>query len=167
MFSSLLGEIWYKWFYKQHGLLSDDAHRSCFLLFSAKHWCRGCYIYTVSGNEAGSFQTWQSSTQNRIGDKNWQVGSVITLVFCFEYQSDLPFRYKTDKMRSAPCQLLVICVIVCAALDNGNVVCLFVFFQIQSSYRVYVCLNSEMLYRFYVMYFVCQQRNSFGTTISV
>ena len=128
MFSSVLGEIWYKWFYKQHGLLSDDAHRSCFLLFSAKHWCRDCYIYTVSGNEAGSFQTLQTSTQNAlIGDKNWQVGSVITLVLCFAYQSDLPFRYRMDKMRSAPCQLLVICVIVCAALDNGNVVCVFFF----------------------------------------
>ena len=126
------------------------------------------YKQYVSGNEAGSFQTLQTSTQNAlIGDKNWQVGSVITLVFCFAYQSDLPFRYRMDKMRSAPCQLLVICVIVCAALDNGNVVCLFVFFQIQSSYRVYVCLNSEMLYRFYVMYFVCQQCNSFRTTISV
>ena len=136
-------------------MLSDDAHRSCFLLFSAKHWCRGCYIYTVSGNKAGSFQTLQTSTQNAlIGDKNWQVGSVITLVFCFAYQSDLPFRYRMDKMRSAPCQLLVICVIVCAALANGNII-----FK-SNRYIVYMflCINSEMLYRYDVMYFVCHQR---------
>ena len=155
MFSSVLGEIWYKWFYKQHGLLSDDAHRSCFLLFSAKHWCRGCYIYTVSGNEAGSFQTLQTSTQNApIGDKNWQFGSVITLELCFAYPSDLSIRYSMDKMISVPYQLLVICVILCAALANGNII-------VKSNrYIVYMFLfiNSEMLYRYDVMYFVCHQR---------
>ena len=73
--------------------------------------------------EAGSFQTLQTSTKNvLVGDKNWQVGAVITLVFCFEYQSDLPTRYSMDKMISVPYQLLVICVIACAALANGIII---------------------------------------------
>ena len=98
------------------------------------------YIQYVSGNEAGSFQTLQTSTQHAlIGDKNWQVGSVITLVFCFEYQSDLLFRYRMDKKTSVPCQLLVICVIVCAALANGNII-----FK-SNRYIVYMflCINME------------------------
>ena len=157
MFSSVLGEIWYKWFYKQHGLLSDDASRSCFLLFSAKHWCRGYYIYTVCERKRSrKFSDFTNLyTQNSlIGDKNWQVGSVITLELCIAYPSDLPIRYSMDKMISVPYQLLVICVIVCAVLAKGNII-----FK-SNRYIVYMflCINSEMLYRYDVMYFVCHQR---------
>ena len=113
------------------------------------------YKQYVSGNEAGSFQTLQTSTQNAlIGDKNWQFGSVITLELCFAYPSDLPIRYSMDKMISVPYQLLVICAILCAALANGNSI-------VKSNrYIVYMflCINSEMLYRYDVMYFVCHQR---------
>ena len=122
------------------------------------------YKQYVSGNEAGSFQTLQTSTQNAlIGEKDWQFGSVITLELCFAYPSDLSIRYSMDKMISVPYQLLVICVIVCAAQANGNII-----FK-SNRYIVYMflCIYSAMLYQYDMMHFVCHQRISFRTTMSV